>query len=412
MNHVVERAGYRVPHLRQAGLTLVELMIAMTIGLIFTLAVSLSVLTTGRQFQVVGSTSTAQVNAQVALAQIDEAGRSAGAGLYANGQLLCPTINAWRDGTMISNGGALMPVRIADGGGAQASDSVVFTASKATGPLSGMPVMVDTTAGLPNVVVSNAGLLAVNDLAIVGVPGSTVAPCTLFQLTGPATVGAVCGGNATECKTLPRATNAATGFNPLPGTFGNEPLYGFVNNPGTGVVGPAAVHRLGTDFRQDAFAVQCDTLVQYNAFTTPVLPACTSNPLSFGAGVNALATDVVLMHAQYGISASAASDVVTNWVDATGAWTAPSVANIARIKAIRVVVVARAKEPEPQIVVVNEQCTNAGGVANYGPCSFDDAEAPAIDLRNVSVPGGRTWRHYRYRVYQAVIPLRNVIWST
>ena len=50
-------------------------------------------------------------------------------------------------------------------------------------------------------------------------------------------------------------------------------------------------------------------------------------------------------------------------------------------------------------------------MVNTGPCTFEDAQAPVIDLSATSVPAGRSWRNYRYRVQQAVVPLRNVIWS-
>jgi type IV pilus assembly protein PilW len=173
------------------------------------------------------------------------------------------------------------------------------------------------------------------------------------------------------------------------------------------------VSRVGstaTGFRQDAFALQCNSLVRFNAFTTPTPGACTASPLAFAAGVDAIATDVVLMQAQYGVSASGASDVVVNWVEPSGAtWGAPSAANAARIKAIRIVLVARSREPEG--TQVSSACTNTSSVVNTGPCSFQDAEAPVIDLSGTTVSAGKTWRNYRYRVHQSVIPLRNVIWS-
>ena len=40
---------------------------------------------------------------------------------------------------------------------------------------------------------------------------------------------------------------------------------------------------------------------------------------AFGAGVDAIATDVVLLQAQYGVSDTAASDIVTAWVEPSGA---------------------------------------------------------------------------------------------
>lgn len=394
---------------RETGFTLVESMVAMTIGLVFALMISLGVLSMGRQFQTVGASSTAQVNAQLALSLMDDAGRAAGAGLYNNGQLTCPTINIWRDGTLISNGATLVPARITDGGSATASDTLVFVSSKANGPLSSIPVLDAMASSTASIVVSTAGVIAQNDLAIVGVPGAAGVPCTLFQVTAAPTVGTACGGNATQCRTLPRGVNPATGYNPLAGTFAAQLRYAFGNDPVAGIYGPAVVQRLGSALRPDGFAVMCGALVHYNAFT--VVPGCSQTPLSFNAGTDALATDVVLMHSQYGISASAASDVVTNWVNALGGWANPSAADVGRIKAVRVVVVVRAKEPDSTLVTA-ANCTNGNGVVNTGPCSFDDAEAPIIDLSAVSVPAGRSWRNYRYRVHQSVIPLRNLIWGT
>lgn len=393
---------------RTGGFTLVELMVALTIGLVLALAISLSMLSMGRQFRVVGATSAAQVNAQLALSLIDSAGRTAGAGLFNNGLPVCASFNAWYAGTMVSNGAALLPARIIDGGNATTPDRLVFSASNAVGPLSAMPVLAPMVSADGVITVSDSGSLAVNDLAIVGVPGYASVPCKLFQVTGITTdtTGLTCGGNGNRCKTL--SQTAGGDFNPPANTFATESRYGFVNSGF--VSGPAAVMGLGAGFRQEAFAVICETLVQYNAFTDT--PGCSTAPLNFNAGTNALVTDVVMMQAQYGISAASNSDVVTDWVDATAvnAWNNPTAANIGRIKALRVVIVSRSKEAATELVTA-ASCDNGNGVVNTGPCSFRDAQAPVIDLSATSVPAGRSWRNYRYRVQQAVVPLRNVIWS-
>lgn len=394
---------------RARGFTLVELMVAMTIGLVLALAVSLTMLSMGQQFRIVGATSAAQVNAQLALSLINEAGRSAGVGLFNNGQPLCQSFNAWRSGAgVVSNGAPLLPARIIDGASATDSDRLVFTASNATGPLSGSPVLDAMVTADADIVVTDGATLAANDLAVVGVPGAAATPCLLFQVTATPAVGVACGGNASQCKTLTRT--AGGNYNPPAGTFTTEPRYGFESTGGA--VGPAVVQRFGTSFRQEAYALLCDTLVQYDAFTDT--PTCSTGPLSFGGGANALVTDIVQMHAQYGISNDASSDVVNAWVDAKSVsginWASPSISEVGRIKALRVVLISRSKEPAPDLVTA-ASCTNAGGVINTGPCSFVDAQAPVIDLSGTTVVAGQSWRNYRYRVHQAVIPLRNVIWS-
>lgn len=398
-------AGWRV---RQAGASLIELMVAMTIGLIVALIVVATVTGVGVNLRTVSAGSAAQVNAQVSLGLIDEAGRSAGAGLYSNGRLLCPTINAWFNGVTRLNGATLAPVRITDGGADTASDILVFTASGAPGPLSNMPVMVNMAAAVDDITVNDAGLVSANDLALVGAPGLNQ-PCTLFQVTAAPVASAACGGNATSCKVLARTTDAATGYNPPnPAVaFASPQRYGFSNVPG--VIGPASVSRIGATFRQTAFRVMCNSLVTYNAFTD--VPTCTDVPLGFAGGANALASDIVLLHAQYGLSADAATDVVNQWVDADAApWNNPAPADVERIKAVRVVLISRSKEPAPTEVTA-ASCTNDAGVVNTGPCSFQDAAAPVIDLSATTVAAGLTWRNYRYRVHRAVIPLRNVLWS-
>lgn len=393
---------------RAKGFSLVELMVASAVGLILALAVTGSVLTVGRQFSVTGAAVAAQGNAQIALSALDAAGNAAGAGLYSNGRLICPTWNAWNGSAVVSAGAALMPARIVGGGSNTVSDTVVFTGGTGAGALSAVPVMAPTLGA--NIKVSRGGKLALGDLALIGVPGSAV-PCTLFQVTtAPAASPSGCDGNATSCDIVVRAANQ--GVNPNPTTFSDEPTYGF-ETAGT-THGPAVVSRIGSTaagLRQDAFAVQCNSMVRFNAFLTSTVPACTSSPLAFGTGVDAIATGVVLMQAQYGVSNSADSDVVTQWVEPTGAtWGGtPSVADVARIKALRIVLVTRAREADA--TQVSAACTNAAGVVNTGPCSFQDAAAPVIDLGGTAVAAGKTWRNYRYRVLKAVIPLRNVIWS-
>jgi type IV pilus assembly protein PilW len=389
---------------RERGLTLVEVMVALAVGLFIALAVGVITVNMGRQFRITGSTTVADVNALVALSLINNAGRSAGAGLYNNGKPLCSRINAWRNGAVVYNNDVFLPVSIVDGGSAGASDTVVFTQGQGVGTLSSLPVVVDMVDANGSIVVSGGGAIDNGDYALVGAPGNA-APCTLFQVTAAPATAPSCDGNASSCLTLQR-TGAAAGVNPVSTTtaFGaNAQRYGFNI---TGVAGPAVVTRLGRDFRQTAFSVLCNSLVTYNDFTDT--PACTSET-AFSGGANALVSDVVLLQAQYGISANASSDVVTGWVDASGTWTNPGTGDAARIRAVRLVMVTRAKEAD--VEQVSDPCTNGGAVVNTGPCGFDDASAPVINVSAIPVIAGKTWRNYRYRTYQAVIPLRSVIWS-
>lgn len=116
---------------------------------------------------------------------------------------------------------------------------------------------------------------------------------------------------------------------------------------------------------------------------------------------------IINLQAQYGISNSAASNQITSWVDPSGTWAAPSVADRNRIKAIRIAVVARNAKME--LEDVTQTCSSRTTAAPTGLCAWEgsaSSPAPAIDLS-----ADVNWKRYRYRVFETIIPLRNVIWA-
>jgi type IV pilus assembly protein PilW len=120
-------------------------------------------------------------------------------------------------------------------------------------------------------------------------------------------------------------------------------------------------------------------------------------------------TGIVSLQAQYGISGIASSNQVTQWVDASGLrWTTPVVSDRNRIKAIRLAVVARNEKKE--LTNVTTPCSSTTAAAPTGLCAWEGtglSPAPTIDL-SANDPD---WLRYRYRVFETIIPLRNVIWS-
>lgn len=119
-------------------------------------------------------------------------------------------------------------------------------------------------------------------------------------------------------------------------------------------------------------------------------------------------TGIVNIQAQYGISAVPTQNEITEWVDPTGAWANPSVMDRNRIKAVRVAFVAR--NPQRDTKVVTEKCSSLTAAAPTGLCAWDASKAaggspaPLIDLS-----ADKDWQHYRYQVFESVIPIRNVI---
>lgn len=386
---------------RQSGVSLIELMVGLAVGLIVTLVVISALGTMSTQRRIAVSGDDAKDSGQTALTMLERSAKLAGAGLFYNGQLICTSLNAYNT-VMISNGATLAPALIADGG-STGSDEITFTYANANGGSSVANLVDNMLANTNLFTVNNQGSLAVGDMALVGVPGST-RPCTLFQVTGFTGVvgGANCNDITSGCVKILR--NPSSDFNPPnpAGVYADAPAYGYQNL--AGIAGPAVITRIG-NFNHQTYRVMCNSLVSHSAFA---VPTCVQSPLAYTDAIP-LAGNIVMLKAQYGITDSADSDVVTSWVNATTSWATPDAAAIPRIKAIRVAVVSRSTEAGAG--AVTSACTNAAGVANVGPCSFHDADSPVIDLSAVPVASGKTWQNYRYRVFHSVIPLRTVLWN-
>ena len=89
-------------------------------------------------------------------------------------------------------------------------------------------------------------------------------------------------------------------------------------------------------------------------------------------------------------------------------WLAPVAANVARIKAVRVAVVARSS--------LKERPSTPGGVCDATPSAsapnYPQWAGGAIDVtKNPDGTANADWMCYRYKVYQTTIPLRNIMWA-
>lgn len=104
---------------------------------------------------------------------------------------------------------------------------------------------------------------------------------------------------------------------------------------------------------------------------------------------------IVNIQAQYGVSNSANTNQVSLWVEPD----ALNIANISernRVKAIRLAVVARNQKMEAADVTTAVSAWTGSA----------SSPAPTVDLSTDA-----DWQRYRYRVFETIIPLRNVIWA-
>jgi type IV pilus assembly protein PilW len=133
-----------------------------------------------------------------------------------------------------------------------------------------------------------------------------------------------------------------------------------------------------------------------------------------GCVPNPLASNIMLFKAQYGIDTNA-DGVLDTWVRPDPPWdvatlTNPNPANpkalaqqINQIKAVRIAVVVRGDEPDP----------NLKGAANdFTRKIFADCPTAACTTEDIDVLIAQQPNYgWRYRVYETIVPLRNAIWN-
>jgi type IV pilus assembly protein PilW len=129
-----------------------------------------------------------------------------------------------------------------------------------------------------------------------------------------------------------------------------------------------------------------------------------------------IANGIVSLRAQYGHDTGSVGSI-DQWDQKTPLLT-PDQKKFAcewsRISAVRLVLVARNSEPVGrECVVDSDTCpTQASPVWTGGRESDDNPSPAAIDLSLASPDSSNadSWKHYRYQVYETVVPLRNISW--
>jgi type IV pilus assembly protein PilW len=362
---------------QQLGVGLVETMVGLTLGLIMTLIITQVWGTFEAQKQRTISGASTQVNAVISMTQMEQDLRSAGAGLADSASFNCvTTYSYYSSGTssispIPAYAGNLAAVQITDGG----AGPDTLTVKRAGDLLGALPATLSQTmpASSSELNLNFTTGYANGDL-VLAIDGTT-GNCTVMMVT------------QVQAAALKLQHNPG-------GTVTYNPDVAYQNtNAWPAYTSGAKIARVG-QLVSHTYAVVANQLTLTDL----------SNPLTTATSV--LTGDVVDLQAQYGI-ANAGSQDVNAWVSATAAsgWNVLNAVKIRRIKAVRVAIVVRS--PKKEAGNVTAGCTNSSGVvvnAN-GPCVWADSEP----VSNLSA--NTDWKRYRYRVYQAIVPLRNVIWA-
>jgi type IV pilus assembly protein PilW len=172
--------------------------------------------------------------------------------------------------------------------------------------------------------------------------------------------------------------------------FAGDPDAGYSTSASLVNLGPAAA-MVRIVYSVDLTTNSLRTQDQFTK-TPPLTTATTPAPL---------VSDVVNLKAQYGLDTDN-DGIVDTWQDATsGVWTAASlptqpIATLKQIRAVRVAIVTRSGQHEKDVVTTGPLrmfCAPAGP-----PCPVE-----------MAVTGDD--QHYRYKVLETIVPLRNALWN-
>lgn len=365
--------GIGMNRIAQKGVTLVELMVALVIGSIAVLVIQQVMAVFEGQKRTSSGGADAQVNGAVALFTLEREIRQAGYGLFGGNGPLCPSgVNLYYNGTTLLDGGTLRALTIIDGGvGPDAIEIARSDAEFSAIPTAVIGAMGSSTADIR--VESKAGLSLGQLFLVAGKDGGKV--CTLMQLSA----NPVLAGNHW---TLVHASGGFA-FNPAsPGAaFTIAPSYS---------IGDLVVN-MGS-FLHRRYQLLCGQLRELDPTTTTTPWDC--------ANTVPLVSQIVDLQAQYGISDSGSAQI-TQWCNATadsicGDWSNPAIGDASRIRAVRIAVVARSAQYEKEIV-------SPATLEFWGTGDAGD-EPPDRALSNDE-------RHYRYKIFTTIVPIRNVIWG-
>lgn len=366
---------------RNQGFSLVEIMVGVVISIVASIAIFQVFAVSERQKRTISGASDAQTNGAIGLYMMERDIRMAGWGLEGSIFANCNTIYSYDGGAGTSTDNPLAPLVITDGG-TTAPDSVTLqyyddpsnrnfrfatTTLRATMPQSSSELKVNSTYGCTNIDVNGDGVVNNQDI-----------PRAIVQQGGNCTVLDITNVNSSSLQ--------------------------IQHNPGQGD-NPSAAYQNANAWPaySEGATLQCFNKSYKKTYRIGAEQLQLENRPSGGAPQTAeVAPEIVDLQAQYGI-ANAGSQQVNAWVDATGvgAWAAPmTAANVKRIKAVRLAIVARSAQYEKPVAGTTCDATSTAMAAAWSTwATFNTGTYPA------------DWQCYRYRVFEAVVPLRNVIWA-
>jgi type IV pilus assembly protein PilW len=371
-------------------MSLVDVLVGMVIGLIGMIVVFQSFNAFEGQKRTTTVTNDAQESGLMGLSTIEREIRLAGYGMFYQNDTICTGYRQWVNNNPVELTNFL-PVVITNGA-SDGPDTIALTFSTSGFGATPSQVQVDFKGGIPEVVVDNTisnKVYKAGDYILVGRTGQA---CTRLQVSSIRTDPQ----NPRFLALKVEAGSTAPANPPADKLNLLLPSGGYTNDR----IRPTVVANMG-QMRRVAYSVNIDANNNGNLQVEDLTAATAAVPIAAG---------IVGLQAQYGISATTNSQEVTSWVNATGSWANPAFADQGRVKAVRIALVARSQLREKdELQGLDVTCTNNSGNNDKGPCAWRDTTANPAPIFDLSAKSD--WKHHRYRVYETIVPLRNVMWQ-
>jgi len=354
---------------KQQGFSIIELMVAVALGLFGLLAVSQVLITFNTSRNATAQTMESQNNGTMALYLLERDVMPAGYGLMT---ILptCDTINWYYNGAL-QTPLTTYPVRITTGtvtdGAGIVADNIEVQYGKSADGVPG--TFITTGQGVFGDDLVVAGYVGINSGNLIVVDRAGTGICTLYQVHSNTQAAGLNNGVNINTGALSHDTNT---YNPPsdPGVGWNlAQVLDIVSNLGTFV---------GKRYSISASGLDVVTFPTYAAGASPTV-----------------VDNIAFMKAEYGRAQIPASGVVDTW--SSVAW-APDNTTASQVIAIRIGLVARSAEKiatsTPASLVLLPEIKTAAGATIGAQVDYTPSDTS-----------------YRYKTYYTIIPLRNVIWN-
>jgi type IV pilus assembly protein PilW len=360
------------------GMSLPEILAAVLIGLIGMIVIMQVYATSEERKRTTTGTSDAQINGNIAAFTLESAIRSAGFGMVSpnNNMLGCNTL-AYNSNLATPDFSFLMAPLVITVGAAGAPDNITVISGSSSTVVEGSKFVAAAASGADFSLKNAAGFLQ-GDLVVASEPGLN---CTLAEITG---------FDVAAVNTIQHAVVSYSYVNTANATVNMTATYNKAGGSGVAYSANALLFSLGrtpsvVTYQIASDKLQASTLIPYAAAPT-----------------SDIADAIVQLKALYGKDTNG-DDVVDTWNTTTPA----NATQWLQVRAVRIALLARSAKFEK--TAVTDDC-----IWPNPPVKSPFWSNGCFTMTNLTGGGSVTendWHHYRYRTYETVVPLRNMIWS-